>query len=35
VDAIVGEVEAFLTGERHGPSADRIPSTVLFTDTST
>jgi class 3 adenylate cyclase len=32
VDAIVGEVEAFLTGERHGPSADRILSTVLFTD---
>jgi pimeloyl-ACP methyl ester carboxylesterase len=32
VDAIVGEVEAFLTGERHGPAADRILSTVLFTD---
>lgn len=32
VDAIVGEVEAFLTGERHGPSLDRILSTVLFTD---
>jgi class 3 adenylate cyclase len=32
VDAIVGEVEAFLTGQRHGPSLDRILSTVLFTD---
>jgi class 3 adenylate cyclase len=32
VDAIVGEVEAFLTGERHRPSPDRILSTVLFTD---
>jgi class 3 adenylate cyclase len=25
-------VEAFLTGERHAPSLDRILSTVLFTD---
>ena len=32
VDAIVDEVEAFLTGERHRPSVDRILSTVLFTD---
>jgi class 3 adenylate cyclase len=32
VDAIVDEVEAFLTGERHGTSLDRILSTVLFTD---
>jgi class 3 adenylate cyclase len=32
VDAIVDEVEAFLTGRRHGPSLDRILSTVLFTD---
>jgi class 3 adenylate cyclase len=32
VDAVVEEVEAFLTGERHGPSPDRILSTVLFTD---
>jgi class 3 adenylate cyclase len=32
VDAIVDEVEAFLTGERHTPSLDRILSTVLFTD---
>jgi hypothetical protein len=30
--AIADEVEAFLTGERHGPSADRVLSTVLFTD---
>jgi class 3 adenylate cyclase len=32
VDAIVDEVKVFLTGERHGPSLDRILSTVLFTD---
>jgi class 3 adenylate cyclase len=32
VDAIVDEIEAFLTGERHGASLDRILSTVLFTD---
>jgi len=32
VDAVVDEVEAFLTGERHRPSLDRILSTVLFTD---
>ena len=32
VDAIADEVEAFLTGERRGSSADRILSTVLFTD---
>jgi class 3 adenylate cyclase len=32
VNAIADEVEAFLTGERHGPSLDRILSTVLFTD---
>src|SRR5262249_23214063 len=31
-DAVADEVEAFLTGERHGPSPDRILSTVLFTD---
>ena len=30
--AIADEIEAFLTGERHGPSLDRILSTVLFTD---
>jgi class 3 adenylate cyclase len=32
VDSIVDEVEAFLTGQRHRPSLDRILSTVLFTD---
>ena len=32
VDAIVDEVEAFLTGQRHQPGLDRILSTVLFTD---
>ena len=32
VDAIVDEVEAFLSGGRHGASLDRILSTVLFTD---
>jgi class 3 adenylate cyclase len=32
VDAIIDEIEAFLTGERHVPSLDRILSTVLFTD---
>jgi class 3 adenylate cyclase len=32
VDAVVDEVEAFLTGQRHRPSLDRILSTVLFTD---
>jgi class 3 adenylate cyclase len=32
VDAIVDEVEAFLTGGRHRPGLDRILSTVLFTD---
>jgi class 3 adenylate cyclase len=32
VDAIVDEVGAFLTGERHRPSLDRILATVLFTD---
>jgi len=31
-DAVADEVAAFLTGERHGPSPDRILSTVLFTD---
>ena len=32
VGAVVDEVEAFLTGQRHGASLDRILSTVLFTD---
>jgi len=31
-DAVADEVEAFLTGARHGASLDRILSTVLFTD---
>ena len=31
VGAVVGEIEAFLTGERHRPSLDRILSTALFT----
>jgi class 3 adenylate cyclase len=29
---IAGEIEEFLTGERHEPEGDRILSTVLFTD---
>jgi class 3 adenylate cyclase len=32
VGPVADEVEAFLTGERHGQSLDRILSTVLFTD---
>lgn len=32
VDAVVDEIEAFLTGERHGACLDRILATVLFTD---
>ena len=32
VDAVVNETEAFLTGQRHQLSLDRILSTVLFTD---
>lgn len=31
-DAILGEVEEFLTGARHGPEADRVLSTILFAD---
>jgi len=31
-DAIVGEVQEFLTGIRHGPEPDRILATVMFTD---
>ena len=31
-DAIVDEVEEFLTGVRHGPEPDRVLATVLFTD---
>jgi class 3 adenylate cyclase len=32
VDAFVGEVEEFLTGERHEREPDRMLATVLFTD---
>ena len=32
VDAILDEVEEFLTGARHGPEPDRVLATVLFTD---
>jgi pimeloyl-ACP methyl ester carboxylesterase len=32
VDAIVDEIEEFLTGERHGTESDRILATILFTD---
>ena len=31
-DAIVDEVEEFLTGTRHAPETDRVLATVLFTD---
>src|SRR5215813_6191941 len=31
-DAVVDEVEEFLTGVRHGSEADRVLATVLFTD---
>ena len=31
-DAILDEVEEFLTGTRHGPEPDRVLATVLFTD---
>jgi pimeloyl-ACP methyl ester carboxylesterase/class 3 adenylate cyclase len=31
-DAIVDEVEEFLTGVRRGPEPDRVLSTILFTD---
>jgi pimeloyl-ACP methyl ester carboxylesterase len=31
-DAIVDEIEAFLTGVRRGPEPDRVLATVLFTD---
>jgi class 3 adenylate cyclase len=31
-EALVGEVEEFLTGIRHGPDEDRVLATVLFTD---
>jgi class 3 adenylate cyclase len=31
-DSILGEVEEFLTGDRHVPESDRVLLTVLFTD---
>jgi len=31
-DAVVDEVEEFLTGDRRGPEIDRVLATVLFTD---
>jgi pimeloyl-ACP methyl ester carboxylesterase len=31
-DAILDEIEEFLTGQRHGPEPDRILATILFTD---
>jgi class 3 adenylate cyclase len=32
VDAVVDEIEEFLTGVRRGPDPDRVLATVLFTD---
>jgi len=32
VDALVGEIEQFLTGVRQGPEPDRVLATVMFTD---
>lgn len=31
-DSVLDEVEEFLTGVRHGPQADRVLATVLFSD---
>jgi class 3 adenylate cyclase len=31
-EALIGEVEEFLTGVRHHPESDRVLATVLFTD---
>jgi class 3 adenylate cyclase len=31
-EAILGEIEEFLTGSRHAPEPDRVLATVLFTD---
>ena len=31
-DAVIDEIEEFLTGVRHGPDPDRVLLTVLFTD---
>ncbi len=32
VDAIIDEIEEFLTGVRHAPVTDRVVTTVMFTD---
>jgi pimeloyl-ACP methyl ester carboxylesterase len=32
VEAVLGEIEEFLTGVRHTPDLDRVLATVLFTD---
>jgi pimeloyl-ACP methyl ester carboxylesterase len=32
IDAVVDEIEEFLTGARRGPEPDRVLATVLFTD---
>jgi pimeloyl-ACP methyl ester carboxylesterase len=32
MDALLGEVEEFVTGVRHGPRADRVLATVMFVD---
>jgi len=32
IDALAGEIEEFLTGERHGGEAERVMATILFTD---
>jgi class 3 adenylate cyclase/alpha-beta hydrolase superfamily lysophospholipase len=32
VDALLGEIEQFLTGSRHDPEPERVLATVLFTD---
>jgi class 3 adenylate cyclase/alpha-beta hydrolase superfamily lysophospholipase len=31
-DAVIGEIEEFLTGVRHAPATERVLATVLFTD---
>jgi class 3 adenylate cyclase len=31
-EAILGEIEEFLTGIRHAPEADRVLATIVFTD---
>jgi pimeloyl-ACP methyl ester carboxylesterase len=32
VDAVIDEIEEFLTGVRHAPATDRVVTTVMFTD---